>query len=344
MYKIVDKTGNGLFRGIRIVCARNLIFPFIVAITALFIYYVLPFRQVFNPVRANGSAAAVKLYDQGYKYAKVKLEKLYYTGFDLMDDGETVASYYYELADGKCTFYILDNELVVNKPQVINNVEFNVKLSDINGLTENMMNSFAGSIGWNAGSMLEITSKAVMDETEYHRGMYTIAFFIVMAAVIVSVVFITIYILCILFPFIHISLIRLYAEHPFGLRTALADLTHELDNIKAESGNMFITENYFFNLGPKDVSMIPLNRIIMAYEHGRLISIFGFHFRLTHTMHMRGKYGERIVASGKNIGDLEIIIGYLKENYPDILWGHTKENRLAAKEIIKENKKKRKKL
>lgn len=336
-----NHSANKIYKAIRLVSLRNLFLPVVSVIIALGIYYFLPFRDVFSPTKVKGSTAAITLYNQGHKYADLSIEKLYYTGFDIRAEGEVIASYYYEISDNRCVFYILSGSIVENTPAELENVNIIAKLKESDGLLENMITAFAGTIGWTPEGVSGAAGTVVIDETAYHLERYVAGFVLLLAYVIYSMTLVTINIIYILVPAIHLSLLKYYATRPFGIKRAIREIKYDFEKRQCiNAGNMYITKKYFYNLGKKEVHIVPVENIIMGYEHSRLISIFGIHIKMKHTLYFVGIHGEKIISSEKNTTDVMTVTDYLKENYPDIIWGHTKENKADAKARIREHKKK----
>ena len=328
-----------IYKAIRLVSLRNLFLPVISVIIAVGIYYFMPFRDVFSPTKAKSSKEAIVLYNQGHKYVSLNIEKLYYTGFNIMAEGETVASYYYEISDNRCVFYILSGDLVKNTPKELENVNIIVRLKEPDGLLENMITAFAGTIGWTPEGVSGAAGTVVMDKTAYHLERYVAGFVLLLAYVIYSMTLVTINIIYILMPTIHLSLLKYYASRPVDIKLALKELEVDFEKRqRINAGNMYVTKKYFYNLGNKEVHIIPIENIIMCYDHSRLISIFGIHIKIMHTLYFVGIHGEKIVSSEKKTADVETVTAYLKEKYPDIIWGHNKKNKAEAKARIKEHR------
>lgn len=333
--------GNEIFSAIRKTSLRHLMLPVFSVIAAMCIYSFISFDDVFNPRQAYGSQEAVDLYNKGYEYAYIHVEKLYYTGFDIMSGDESEASYYYEMTDNKCTFYILSSDVVKDKPLELNNIWVKVKMDKKDGLMENMITSFSGNLGWTSDGMLSVTNNIVMNQEGYHFERYIVVYICLMAVIVYSMVLVTVNVLFIAVPFVHPVMIRYYWSGNLSVKKAVKELMEDFRNNKVmEAGDMYITENYFYNLGINEVSVIPLNKIVMGYEHGRLRSFFGIHLKITQTLYFIGLSGRKILASGKSATDVTDITNYLSEKYPHIIWGHTKENKQLAKDIIKEYRKK----
>ncbi len=97
---------------------------------------------------------------------------------------------------------------------------------------------------------------------------------------------------------------------------------------------MYITESFFINLGRHEVSIMPLSQVVLAYEHGELLSFFGIHLKINHTLYLRGFKNIRILASRQQSINVTTVTDYIRDKYPNIIWGHTKENMKAYKQIL----------
>lgn len=333
-------TGNEIFSAIRKTSIKHLLLPMVSVIAAVCIYSLIPFDDVFTPKSVKSSAEAAELYDKGHEYGYIELGNLYYTGFDIMSGDEVSASYYYEITNNKCTFYVLDSELVKDKPLELKNVCINVRFDEKDGLMENMITAFAQNLGWTADGMLSITNNVVMNQSGYHAERYVVVYIILMAVTIYSMVLVTVNILFTALPWVHPAMIRYYASSNLNIKRAIKEMKDDFRSNKLlEAGDMYITEKYFYNLGKNEVSIIPLNKLVMGYEHGKLRSLFGAHLKMTHTLYLVGVSGRKIEASGKTATDVTDIIDYIKGEYPDIVWGHTKENISYAKKMRKQYRK-----
>lgn len=336
-------SGKSILTAIRKTSLKRLLLPFILVVMVITIYYFMPFSDVFHPKKASSSAEAIALYNGKHQYAKINLEELYYTGFDIMSGDDVKASYYYEITNNKCTFYLLDRELVEDKPLVLTNISINVKFNNKDGLFKNMISSFSQSLGWTSEGMQSITSSVVMEQTEYHFFRYAVLYGVIVIFLLYSVAIITANIIFILVPWVHPTMLKYYySNNDISISKSLQGLKNEIENnVSLYAGNMFITEKYFINLGPNEVGIIPLSKIVIGYEHGKLRSIFGIHLKITHTLHLKGYGFDKVVATGKEDTDVTEVMHYLTDEYPDIIWGHTKENKTLASKTIKQYRDKR---
>ncbi len=335
---------NKIMCAIRKASAKHLLLPVFSIAAAIVLFVILPFNDIFNMKTASTSSDALKLYKEGYEYATINLSTLRYTGYDVMVGKEVKASYYYDIVNEKCTFYLLDSELVKNRDLEIKNISIKVKFEEPDGVFDNMLVSFANSLGWTTQGLTNITVPVIMNQEEYNEDIYVVLYIVLVLVIAYSSALITINLLFILFPMLHTSWLTTYSYSIIrGMKKTISEVLNELDELViVQAGDMYITEKYFINLGKNETSIMPLSKIVFAYEHAKLRSIFGIHLKVTHTLNLRGLEFKRVIATGKEATDMSVIIDYLKAEYPDIIWGHTKENRKMARKImLKERREKR---
>lgn len=332
-----------MFTAIRRTSLKNLIIPLFSVIAAVVIYVCIPFSDVFDPITVKSAAEAVELYNSGHSYARITVEELNYTGFDIKDGDLVKASYYYEITNNKCTYYLLDDELVKKKPMQLTNVSINVRLSEKDGLFENMMSAFALNLGWSPEGMAGATNSIVIDQTSYNIGTYAVLYVMIILVIIYGVVLVTSNLLFICVPYVHPVFIKYCGSRSYSIIKTINILKNDLENnVILQAGDMYITDNNFFNLGKNEVSIISLKKVVTCYEHGKLRSVFGIHLKISHTLYMRGYSYEKLVATGKETTDIAEVMDFLKEKYPSIIWGHTKENKIIVRNAIKEYREQRK--
>ncbi len=330
---------------IRKTSAKHLILPVFSIAAAIILFFILPFSDIFNKKTAITSADALKLYNEGNEYATINLETLRYTGFDVMEGKKVKASYYYDVINNRCTFYLLDSDLVENRDLELKKISINVKFTEPDGMFDSMLVSFAGSLGWTTQGLTNITVPVIMNQEEYNENMYIALYIAIMLVVAYSAALITVNLLFILFPMLHSSWLTTYSySGHYGMSKAIREVLMELDELVIlQAGDMYITEKYFINLGKNEVSIMPLSKIVFAYEHSKLRSIFGIHLKVTHSLNFKGLEFKKIIATEKEATDTTVIIDYIKAQYPDIIWGYTKENKKMASKIIWQERRDRKK-
>lgn len=331
-----------ILKEIRLLSLLHLILPVLTISLALITLNVIDFNSVFHPTLYKNSFDAYSAYTKGENNITVSIPLLKYTGYNIMKGDEVSSVYYYDLSSDKCMFYKLDMNYksVSDIPEILENVTISAKFEEPDGLSRSMMESFAKSIQWTYDGLASITFPVIMDEHDYNPSVYYIFYGLLIILVFYSLYLIAINLLIVIAPYLHPAYIRIKPYFKDMRYFDMVDMINdELDNnICVTSGRMYITSEFFINLGRHEVSIMPLNQIVLAYNHGQLISFFGIHIKMDHTLHLRGFKNIRVLASQKKATHVTIVTDYIREHYPNIIWGHTKENIKAYKQILETDK------
>lgn len=328
---------NILWR-IRILSFQHIILPAVVIMAAFWLLNMIDFDSVFSPTLYKNSFDAYSAYTKGSNNVTVTIETLKYTGYNIMKGEKVVSVYYYDLSSERCMFYKLDMtyDSVEAIPKVLNNVTISARFRELDGLTKTMMESFVQSIDWTYDALLSIAFPVIMDEHEYNPNLYYILYGFIIICIFYNVYLAGINLILVIAPYMHPAYFRIKPYYKDISYFEMIDcINEEFENsILVMAGSMYITESYFINLGRHEVSVMPLAQVALAYEHGELLSFFGIHLKINHTLHLRGFKNIRILASRQQSTNVTIITDYIRENYPNIIWGHTKENIKAYKQIL----------
>lgn len=323
---------------IRWMSLRHMIVPVMMLLIALVVMQRADFDNVFSPVIYTNSFDAYSAYNKGKDNVVVSINELKYTGYNIMKGDKIVAAYYYDLNGERCMFYKLDctYESMEDVPKVLRNQSISAKFVTPDGITQNMMESFATSINWTYEGLSSITFPVFLDEREYNVMIYYILYIFLIAVTFYSVYVIAGNIILFITPYLHPAYMRIKIYYPDMTYFEMIDYINEnyRDNVLIKAGRMYLTDEFFINIGPKEVSILPLSQVVLGYEYGQLFALFGIHIKMNHTLHLRGFKNVRIHASNKKATHVTIVMDYLRENYPDIIWGHTPDNIKAYKQII----------
>lgn len=335
MKKRIKMKNSIILTNIRKIALRHLIIPIItIAVTSSIICF-LPFRDVFSPVIAHSSQEAIESIESGKKYIKVTVPKLIYSGYKYMKNNKVYGLYYYDLADNNtCLFYLLDPSR--SEKHTLTNVTLTVRADNGGGIFGNMLDMFAAKIGWTSEGVKSITKSYILNENEYNYALFLFIFIALSIVWIYCLVFILYNLLLAMFPFMDPDiLLAMYHLRKKNVFKTVSFIDKELAESKISHGGMYITDHFFINIGKSEFSVVLLNQIVFAYDHSTLHSLFGIHLNVTYTLHLKCYHMRRSHCPQKTVDDINAILDYFKENEPDILIGHTAENKLLAKEIIK---------
>ncbi len=297
-----------------------------------------PFDDVFNPENLTYANSASEMYDSGNEYVEITLKNINYTGYDCIRHGKIYGSYYYSLINNSCTFILVDTSSMSSIPATIDDYIITARLVPADSLLDSVLNSFATDIGWTFDGLKNITSTVVIDETEYNMVFYfylaiTYGFFLL---VIIS--FIIANIIYFIFPWLYPTCInfRRICEKQNGID----HVNHELSNhIILHSGNISLTEHYLVAFTSFNLEIVPIDKIIWAYEHSKWHKILWIKSKLTYALYVVCYKNIHIYSPRNTKEDIDAVINYFENQYPDILIGFSKENRQETKRRQKTTKK-----
>ena len=331
--------GQEIYRTIRKIYLRHMIWPLFPIVVSLVFIAIMPFDDIINPVRVNSTAEAIEAIEEGHKYLEVSATRLIYSGYNYMKDTDVYGEYYYDLIDGNvCLFFLLEPTEGDSEESSMLNVTKRVKVEDTNGIFDNMISMFANSINWTEEGVKEITKDYILSEVSYNYRVY----FVVLIILLISLLYgLTVFVYNMIFAIMpSISPKLIYAKYyhkshkPRGMDQFVELVGREMEEAKVCQGNMYITEHFFINMDKSDFAIIPIRKIMLAYEHSTLQSFMGMHLKVTYTLHLKCSKLFRFHAPKKTLDEVNSILDYFHENEPDILIGYTSENKQLAKELI----------
>lgn len=333
---------NDLYKKIRKIYMRHLIWPIFPIAISLIFGIIIPFKEMLNPVRVYSLDEAIDAVKNGHEYIEININKLFYSGYSYMKDKDVFGEYYYNLSDKeRCVFFLLRPEDKGETLRTIENVSKTVKVVETNGIFDNMLSMFSNTINWTEEGVKNITESYVLSEVDYHGIVYTVLFIIMC---IVFVYGMTIFIYNLIFtslPMFSPKLVvaKYYFKYDKMIKKQSMDdfmniVAREMEEPKVQQNEMYITEHFFINMDKSDFAIVPINKIILAYEHSTLKSFWGMHLKVSYTLYLKCSTTLRFSAPKKNHDEVNSILDYFKENKPNILVGYTDENKQLVKELI----------
>ena len=334
---------NEIYSKIRKIYFRNIIWPIFAIVIPMGILVLVPFDKVLKPKQVNSTREAIDAVEAGYEYLEINMTRLIYSGYDYMQDEDVYGQYYYDLEEGKeCLFYLLEPEKNVNRETYIYNVNKRVKVEKPNGIYNNMISMFANSIGWTEEGVKDITKDYVLSEVSYHYNVYMSLYILVYATLaygvgllIYSLIIIACPVLC---PRIMIAKWLFKSGKHCSLAQFVRLVAMETEDAHVDIGAMFVTKHFIINLDKRDFDLVPIDRIIIAYEHSTLKSFLGMHLKVWYTLHLKCSKLFRFHISRKTLEEANSVLDYIRENKPDTLVGYTNENKELVKEIVNSSK------
>ena len=330
---------KSIYKNIRKIYLRHLWWPMFPIIVSVIFLIVIPFGEIINPIKVSSTEDAIKAAENGYKYMEFTAERLIYSGYVYMKDTDVYGEYYYDMVNGQtCVFYLLKPMEDQADATNIYNISKKVKVIEANGIFDNMLRMFADDIGWTEEGVKSVTKNYILSEVDYHKNLYTVLWLLLMSSLIYGASVFLYNLFCAVFPMLSPKL--LIAKHfhknrkSRSMNSFIELVAREMEEPKLCVGNMYITEHFFVNMDKHDYAIVPLKKIVLAYQHSTLKSFFGIHLNVSQTLHLKCPNLLRFHAPKKTTEETDAIIEYFKENEPGIFIGYTNENRQIVKEVI----------
>ncbi|MEE0861644.1 MAG: hypothetical protein U0L79_01515 [Lachnospiraceae bacterium] len=329
-----------IYKKIRKIYMRNILLPIAAIVFPLGLLVFLPFDKVLEPKVVSSTEEAIEAIEEGYEYLEISMTRLIYSGYDYMRDEDVYGQYYYDLVDGKeCLFYLLKPENEINRETYIYGVNKKVKVEETNGIFNNMLSMFSNSIGWTEEGVKDITKEYILSEVSYHYNVFLLLYILLLATLIYGVALLIYSFLVIAFPILCPRIIIAKWLFKSGRHSSLTNFVRLVareteDENAINIGSMYITKHFILNMDTKDFDLVPIDRIIIAYEHSTLKSFFGMHLKVSYTLHLKCSKLLRFHISRKTLEEANSVLDYIRENKPDTLVGYTNENKELVKEIV----------
>lgn len=329
-----------IYKKIRKIYMRNILLPIAAIVFPLGLLVFLPFDKVLEPKVVSSTEEAIEAIEEGYEYLEISMTRLIYSGYDYMRDEDVYGQYYYDLVDGKeCLFYLLKPENEINRETYIYGVNKKVKVEETNGIFNNMLSMFSNSIGWTEEGVKDITKEYILSEVSYHYNVFLLLYILLLATLIYGVALLIYSFLVIAFPILCPRIIIAKWLFKSGRHSSLTNFVRLVareteDENAINIGSMYITKHFILNMDTKDFDLVPIDRIIIAYDHSTLKSFLGMHLKVSYTLHLKCSKLLRFHISRKTLEEANSVLDYIRENKPDTLVGYTNENKELVKEIV----------
>ena len=314
---------------IRTACGNKLGVPLFLCAIMMIIFILCPFISVFHPDTVNDIHKVTS--QDGY--VKIKAKKLYYTGYNLEKSGGSLYGYYYSIKDGKSVFAIIPIERVPQK--VIKNYEFKAKITKPNRAFKKMLESYMNDLNWNVDSFSKVNADFILSNADYHPSFYMVILWIVLVIFLISMKKSVSRLIAIANPYIYPVCSFIGKKEQKAL---IDDAQYELDSENyIQINDMYITENYFIDLGKTKVSIIPLDEIVWCYRMGE-ISLNPKDTAPEFSICFMILTGSVITAKHKSSDEALELINAIRATGYEIIIGHSESKRKEAKRIVADYK------
>ena len=299
----------------------------------------IPFDEIINPIVVYSTEEAIEAVENGHKYLELCVDEVIYSGYNYMRDENVYGEYYYDLIEnGTCLFYLFDSSGSGQNFNSLKDVNKLVKVAEADGIFDNMLEMFSNTIDWTYEGVDEITKDYVLTEKGYNRTLYVVMLYALIALFIYGAMLFAYNLLLVIMPWMSPKI--LYAKIKrekslFKIDRFVGEVVAEMEDAKHFGNGMYITKHYFLDLTKSEFTIVPIDDVKLAYEHGTLKTFLGIHLAVTYTLHLKCSKLIRFHAPKKKLADVHAVLEYLRENRPEILIGYTNENRKLFRRILK---------
>lgn len=319
-----------IYRKIRLISLQRLIYAAIMLITTCYIFYRIPFFDVLWPAQINDPSTIIELYQNDITCVELTVDTLYYSGYDYVENGNVTGSYYYNLYDGTCIYFLLPNSQCNNRQDVLTNVQVKARLQSGGKLLSDVIQKMAVDLNWTAQGLSSVSSRIIINAIDYLL-LKNVIFLTICLVVFVTSLLVFLNVLSyMLFPLLHPACFRL--RRYGSVREQIQEAEQELhQEPMLQKGIFTITEHYLIASSHIQLYILPLDKIIWIYKHSNLHRFRFRHLRITYTLRIMARKRLSIIASVQPKEDVDAVIEYISQYNPEVLLHYSQENERLAK-------------
>lgn len=313
-----------IIKNIRRALLKQLIFPVLLLLVSLTVFFKTPKDNILNPRPLNYKSSFENFYNRNLPHVTVSVSDLRYSGLDYVVDGHIQGHYYYTLIDDRCQFYVLAREVGTPPAAVRNQMNLRGRLIEFDDVEYNgILEDMAGHLNWTVPSLREISSPYAVSTVPYPVYLNFVFFAVLYGCLLLSVLDILYSAIYIMEP-LRSPTFRYLGT--FGeIRTLLPKVEMEMKHISmAKAGNIYLTPNYIVNVDTVRSIILPLKSVSRIYYHSRISRLPFMRINFTYTLHIVAQDGRTYDFTKKKKEDLDCILEKMKERKPEVLLGYSK--------------------
>ena len=318
-------------RNIQLNYRRKLIRSLLCLAVLLLFWVFSPCQEFFFPVQIPADYLGSRL-DSNSRYAAFEEVNLHYTGYCYKQRRNIKGYYYYGFLGENCLFFLLRNSTCNDGQESLNLKNLRGAISTDSPAEQMLISNLAEDLEWDSSQLAEITKPFLIVESEYHW--FLAAFTYGLIFVLTALAFLTacLSVLYILQP----------ALSPFcGFLLKPAKSMHRLlqaekelqDYCLVKGKNFFITRHFLIELSKKTTHILSLKQLAWVFEHSGPSSFFGHRRKVRCTITYYNKRKHAVHSVYEDYADVDTILSYLRDYYPEILNGYTPENQALFKKL-----------
>lgn len=299
---------------------RSLLF-----LAVLLLFWVFsPFQEFFFPMQISADQPDIRL-KGNTRYVSFQKIHLHSTGYCYKQKEKVKGYYYYGFAGGDCFFFLLKNS-------TCNDGQESLTLKNIRGAVAGntsaekvLISNLAEDLEWDSEQLTTISSPFLIVEKDYYVILGSLTYGLLLLITLLAGLSACLSILYIGFPALSPFCGSLLAPSKSGRR--LLRVEKELEAYCLVRGeNFFITRHYLIELSKNATHILPLKQLAWVYGHNRPVSFLSRRRKVRYTITYYNKRKHAVHSVYENHEDVDTILSYLRDYYPEILNGYTHEN------------------
>ncbi len=306
---------------------RSLLF---LAVLFLF-WFFTPFREFFFPVQISADQPDIRL-NGNTRYASFQKINLHYTGYCYKQKEKVKGYYYYGFLGGDCFFFLLKNSTCNDGQESFTLKSVRGTVASNTSAEKMLISNLAEDLDWDSEQLTKISSPFLIVENDYHMLLGILTYGLLLLITLLSGLSACLSILYIGYPALSPFCGSLLS--PSKSRRRLLRAEKELEAYCLVRGeHFFITRHYLIELSKNATHILPLKQLAWVYGHNRPASFLGRRRKVRYTITYYNKRKHAVYSVYENYDDVDTILSYLRDYYPEILNGYTHENQALFNEL-----------
>ena len=301
-------------------------------LAVLLLFWVFsPCREFFYPVQIPADNLGSRL-NSNSRYASFEEVNLHYTGYCHTQRGNIKGYYYYGFLGDDCLFFLLKNSTCNDGQESLTLKNLHGAVSADSPAEKVLITNLAEDLEWDSIQLEKITKPFFIVEGEYHWLLaaftYGLIFFLTALTFLTACLSVLYILRPALSPFCG-SLLK-----PAKSMRWLLHAEKELEeHCLVQGKNFFITSHFLIDLSKNTTHILPLKQLAWVFEHSAPSSFLSHRRKVRYTITYYNKRKHAVHSVYENYADVDTILSYLRDYYPEILNGYTPENQALFKKL-----------
>lgn len=312
-------------KNIRLKYKRKAVLSLLFLLLLVIVWLIYPFQEFFSPVKIAGNRSASTI-NKDVKYVEVTDITLYYTGYCNQKSSQPKGFFYYGFVGNKCLFFLLENDTCHNGQESITFSAIRGTVYRNQTVFNQMMTYLAEDLAWDQTQLTTVSQPYLINETGYNYG-----FHIFLLILFTTICMVTVLKLAINLTFMTnpgLSLMPVCGFSPKRAVKFLAVAEKELESrCLFTAGSFSVTKRFILDLSRRTPLIIPIKKIAWVYEHSTVSGFPGRNGKITYTLTFYNTRKRPVYSTHNQKEDVDTVLSYLRDYYPEILNGYTEENK-----------------